>query len=862
MKRPTWLYVPLVLLFALTIAVLAIHSNRVFSNLNKSIESYGKPRLPFTIYDGRATNLRHEALTAGLRSGDRAVALNGKEITDNSVITAESERIINDEQGNITVERKDGGGQTSRHEIAFKTVRPTALEFAGSLTVNLLFLWVFPVISLLFAFYVVFVRPFDPLAWVLLFLLVGVGSFGLEGAKPGDLVYFYRSIFFGLWGLAALLFGIYFPERWIVDKKIPWAKWLFIVPLGINAIFIFAANLATFFGFQDASRQIYAPVRPFGGVFFILTMLAIGLFFAAIGYKSGTLENSDSRRRLRILNVGTMLAMTPPFLIIVIGAVRGLQGSFFDVVPTWFAIIALLSMLLFPLTMAYVIIVHRAMDVSVVIRQGLQYALAQNGVKVLQLVLLMAVVLGVIWIFRNYEGNVAAQIGFVAAGFALIPLIETIAKRLRVWIDRRFFREAYNAEQILSDLSEEVRTMVETKPLLETVSNKISQSLHVPKVALLLIKDGLYKPAYALGFEDAPPVSFPESGVTIEKLKKNEPVVVYQDDKESWINTEDLNGEREVLEKLDSQLLLPVGAKAKLSGFLSLSPKRSEEPYSPNDLRLLKSVAAQTGLALENSRLTEAIVAETAQRERLNREIEIAREVQERLFPQDLPKIKGLDYYGGCRPALGVGGDYYDFFELEHGKFGIAIGDVSGKGIGASLMMASLQASLRGQAIHFDDDLATLMSNVNRLVYETSTSNRYATFFYSQYDPKTRKLTYVNAGHNPPFLFRKTDEDYELLRLDEGGAVVGMLPPMLINYSQGEIQMQSGDLLIGFTDGISEAMNPQDEEWGEELMIEAIKERIELPSSEMLTYLVEQADKFANGAKQHDDMTLIIVRVV
>jgi sigma-B regulation protein RsbU (phosphoserine phosphatase) len=144
------------------------------------------------------------------------------------------------------------------------------------------------------------------------------------------------------------------------------------------------------------------------------------------------------------------------------------------------------------------------------------------------------------------------------------------------------------------------------------------------------------------------------------------------------------------------------------------------------------------------------------------------------------------------------------------------------------------------------------MSHVNKLVYDASTPNRYATFFYAQYAPKTRKLSYVNAGHNPPFLFRKKDNDYELLRLEEGGAVVGMLPPEFIFYKQGEVELH----------GISEAMNPQDEEWGEEQMIEAIKAKIDLSASEMLVHLVASADNFANGAKQHDDMTLIIVRVL
>ncbi|MDQ3088914.1 MAG: PP2C family protein-serine/threonine phosphatase, partial [Acidobacteriota bacterium] len=349
---------------------------------------------------------------------------------------------------------------------------------------------------------------------------------------------------------------------------------------------------------------------------------------------------------------------------------------------------------------------------------------------------------------------------------------------------------------------------------------------------------------------------------TIEKLKKNEPLVIYQDDAESWINEKAQSEERADLRELNSQLLLPVGAKNELSGVISLSPKRSEEPYSANDLRLLKSVAAQTGLALENSRLTETIAREAVQKERINRELEIAREVQERLFPQELPKIEGLDYFGACRSALDVGGDYYDFLELPENKFGIAIGDISGKGIGAALMMASLQASLRGQSLHFKSDLAGLMAQINALVYDASTSNRYATFFFALYEPQTRKLAYVNAGHNPPFLIRKKENNFEVIRLEEGGAVVGMLPPMIVSYKQGEVQLQTGDLLVGFTDGISEAMNPQDEEWGEDAMLEKLKTVTENPAAEILPFIVACADEFANGAKQHDDMTMIIVRVI
>ncbi|MGH9722347.1 MAG: PP2C family protein-serine/threonine phosphatase [Bryobacteraceae bacterium] len=273
-------------------------------------------------------------------------------------------------------------------------------------------------------------------------------------------------------------------------------------------------------------------------------------------------------------------------------------------------------------------------------------------------------------------------------------------------------------------------------------------------------------------------------------------------------------------------------------------------------MRLLQSVAAQTGMAIENSRLSAAIAREVAQRERLNREIEIAREVQERLFPQQLAKITGVDYAGACRPALGVGGDYYDFIALAGGGLGIAIGDVSGKGIGAALLMASLQASLRGQTIQDASDLAKVMGNINRLVYDASPSNKYATFFYGQYDPVTRRLTYVNGGHNPPVILRRK----EVIRLETGGPVVGLFRPAI--FEQGALVLEPGDVLVGFTDGISEAMNHDDEEWGEERLLPAIEACAERSALDMIPVLMAAADAFVDGAPQHDDMTIVVVKVL
>ncbi len=208
-------------------------------------------------------------------------------------------------------------------------------------------------------------------------------------------------------------------------------------------------------------------------------------------------------------------------------------------------------------------------------------------------------------------------------------------------------------------------------------------------------------------------------------------------------------------------------------GVMALGPKRSAAAYSSADLKLLQALASQTGLALEVSELARSLAAEAAQRERTNREMEIAREVQERLFPQEMPASARRQGRGLLPPGSGVGGDYYDVIDLGEGRVGLAVGDVSGKGISAALLMASLRASLRGVTLDRPRDFAKLMHKVNRLVYEASASNRYATFFFASYDPSYAPAGMRECGAQPASTAARR---HEIIRLEADGPVVGLLP--------------------------------------------------------------------------------------
>jgi phosphoserine phosphatase RsbU/P len=254
--------------------------------------------------------------------------------------------------------------------------------------------------------------------------------------------------------------------------------------------------------------------------------------------------------------------------------------------------------------------------------------------------------------------------------------------------------------------------------------------------------------------------------------------------------------------------------------------------------------------------------ADVATREQHLRELRIARDVQERLFPQHHPVIPGLEYAGACRSALEVGGDYYDFFPVSEADFGVAIGDVSGKGIAAALLMATLRAYLRGHTAGRDCDIPSLMAHLNQFVFESSDANRYATFFYAQYNTSTRMLSYTNGGHNPPLLFRAAPpaRSVDPVRLQTGGAVIGLLPDCA--YQQDQIRFGAGDLLVAFTDGITEATNAAGDEWGEERLIGAIRALRSDSAEALITRVMAAVDEFVADAAQSDDMTMSVVRGV
>jgi serine phosphatase RsbU (regulator of sigma subunit) len=243
-----------------------------------------------------------------------------------------------------------------------------------------------------------------------------------------------------------------------------------------------------------------------------------------------------------------------------------------------------------------------------------------------------------------------------------------------------------------------------------------------------------------------------------------------------------------------------------------------------------------------------------AELKRIERDIDIARQVQQRLFPQTAPPMLTIDYCGLCKPASKIGGDYYDYFLLGNGKLVIAIGDVCGHGISAALLMASVEAFVRSNSHIYGDNLKLFITKMNSFLYKSTEDNKFVTFFYSVYDDIKKKLIYVNAGHNPPFLLNKGT----ISQLDRGGLLLGAIDNA--EYEQAEVNLNTGDLLLLYTDGVTEAMNEKEELFGDDRLRDTMLKNSNSNAGTIQSVILETVKSFSGIHPQEDDITMIVVR--
>jgi sigma-B regulation protein RsbU (phosphoserine phosphatase) len=299
--------------------------------------------------------------------------------------------------------------------------------------------------------------------------------------------------------------------------------------------------------------------------------------------------------------------------------------------------------------------------------------------------------------------------------------------------------------------------------------------------------------------------------------------------------------------------VIPMQVQNQTKGLILLGKRMRGDEYSSTDLEFLYSLANLAIVSMENARLFK----EELEKRRLEDELNLARDIQQGLLPRTLPAMNGFEIAAINIPSKQVGGDYYDVVRRSENEYVVAIGDVSGKGIPASLLMANVQAAMRSLAPTIDS-ISKTTALINDITCSNTSLDRYITFFWGVLDTTSRTFRYVNAGHNQPFLFAN---DGTVRRLSEGGMILGIMAAQ-IPYEEGCVHLHAGDVLVLFTDGVSEAMNAEGVDFTEERLESVLKETLHAPAQGIIDQVRRAIDAYVQGTPQSDDITMVVLKAL
>ena len=305
-----------------------------------------------------------------------------------------------------------------------------------------------------------------------------------------------------------------------------------------------------------------------------------------------------------------------------------------------------------------------------------------------------------------------------------------------------------------------------------------------------------------------------------------------------------------VLQGVRSVLAVPLGVGENVFGIIYADSPIAEGRFTEDHLKVLTTLASVAAIRVENARLTE----EQLDRERLERELQVASEIQQRFQPTSAPQLEGYELQGISFPCYEIGGDYYDFIRRANGNLIVALGDVSGKGTAAALLMSSLHAAVHAQ-FDIHDSLTDTISAVNRYLVESIPANRFVTLFYAELNPKTGGLRFLNAGHNPPLVVRASGT---MEQLAAGGLPLGIMSEA--DFREGRTSLNAGDVLVIYSDGVSEAVSPTGEEFGPTRLYEVVSRNLDASAAGIRDRIESALTKFSQGTPAGDDITMVIVK--
>jgi len=430
------------------------------------------------------------------------------------------------------------------------------------------------------------------------------------------------------------------------------------------------------------------------------------------------------------------------------------------------------------------------------------------------------------------------------------PDISTTIKAEARSLDVEKIKSEHKSLSVISEVSKALVLHMPLNQLLDRVMDLINENLPMDR-GILMLKEG--NPAQLI----PKVVRINNKRLANQRIQVSQSIINMVVNKNSSVLTSDAQADTRFKAKesiiesnIRSAMCVPLYDNKEIIGIIYSDRISLLNQFTDEDLKLLTLLSNVAAVRIENAKLYEQVI----EKERMEKEIGLAAQIQKDFLPKENPESKNFDIAGTNIPCYQVGGDYYDFINIDSNRIGIVIADVSGKGVSASLNMASLRAHLHSEA-HSGYNIEKMAAKLNDFIHQSTAPNIFITFFYCELDRKNNELIYINAGHNPPLIL---DKKGKIHRLESSGLCLGMFPSS--TYEVNKVKLNVGDLAFLFTDGIPDSRNKNNEDFTEEKLIKLVQKSSKLSAQKLLDKICKELDSFVSGADQMDDMTIVVIK--
>lgn len=778
---------------------------------------------------------------AGIRNGDRLISINGKAATNTLVASRLLDKVSSGDFAVYVVERN--GKQFSTNVYVKKLVAFNNLAFT-----LLSSLW------LIVGFFVLMAKPdgkiqrlfFSVGAFSVLFSMTSLLTRGQQVDNPifkniilllcTDVLIIFGGIF---WAFSMVRFFSVFPIESVLEKKnwirksliySPWIIFVLLMIVRVKYVYLENSNLV-----QNITGFIVGA--------FVIGSLMMSFLQLIVSYKKVTAAND--KRALRVILFAYLIGISAIVYFLLFTATTN-QVVFND--PLLFMPIILIAVI--PIAFGFAIFRYALMDIREAVKSTIIYGTATVSIAAAYFIIML--LLGQVVssaIGTEYQGVIA---GFVFVVFAIV--FQSTKDHFQDYLTQKFYPEQFAFQKGLLKFSGDIAKVVGIENILNSTNELYVNSLRIKKYGLMLKKnDGLFHLLQSQGVNLFEPQSFPTEELStylLERKKNNKRVFLER------VNFNRVLGNNsELLISEGIFTLVPLMINETIIGLLLFGLKQTGSQFDGKDLDLLISAANQTAISIENARLYNSEI----EKKRLERDLENARHIQESLLPKTLPDITKLELSGITKPAQHVGGDYYDFIKITDTKLFVIVGDVSGKGLSAALYMSKLQTMIRLYCAE-NRTPKEILSEVNKKLFVEMERNYFITATLAMIDTEKKLIKICRAGHPSTLLINSSNCE----KIKSAGIGLGLDRGDIFESTLEEetLPITNGDLLVIYSDGISEAMNEKQLEFGEENIIKVIQENVNDSPNVIQNKVMDEVKRFCGQAEQHDDITLLLVKFV